>query len=85
MSLKEKPFKCGNNTSKSFQKVGVPHMVWPTVSFDLKPIEIIWDQLKRRTDDRTPPARDQAELYVEEWNVLSQNNIMRSVRSKRRR
>ncbi|KAI3361517.1 hypothetical protein L3Q82_013667 [Scortum barcoo] len=50
--------------------------------------ESIWDQLKQRLDDRTPPPRDLAELrvaLVEEWNALPQNNVMRLVRSMRRR
>ncbi|KAI3367896.1 hypothetical protein L3Q82_026726, partial [Scortum barcoo] len=63
------------------QEVGVPHMVWPAKSH-------VWDQLKQILDDRTPPPRDLAELrvaLVEEWNALPQNNIMRLVRSMRRR
>uniref|UniRef100_A0A671UTD5 Tc1-like transposase DDE domain-containing protein n=1 Tax=Sparus aurata TaxID=8175 RepID=A0A671UTD5_SPAAU len=70
------------------QEVGVSRMVWPAMSPDLNPIEHVWDQLKQRLDDRTPPPRDLAELrvaLVEEWNALPQNNIMRLVRSMRRR
>uniref|UniRef100_A0A3P9I5B3 Tc1-like transposase DDE domain-containing protein n=1 Tax=Oryzias latipes TaxID=8090 RepID=A0A3P9I5B3_ORYLA len=32
-----------------FQKVGVSHVVWPTMTSDLNPIEHVWDQLKTRT------------------------------------
>uniref|UniRef100_A0A3B3QA75 Tc1-like transposase DDE domain-containing protein n=1 Tax=Paramormyrops kingsleyae TaxID=1676925 RepID=A0A3B3QA75_9TELE len=69
------------------QEVGVPHMVWPSMSPDLNRIEHVWDQLKQRLDNRTPPPRDLAELrvaLVEEWNALPQDNIMRLVRSMRR-
>uniref|UniRef100_A0A3P9HCV1 Tc1-like transposase DDE domain-containing protein n=1 Tax=Oryzias latipes TaxID=8090 RepID=A0A3P9HCV1_ORYLA len=37
------------------QDVREPHMVWPTVSPDLNPIEDIWKPLKQRLDDCTPP------------------------------
>uniref|UniRef100_A0A3B3R2W7 Tc1-like transposase DDE domain-containing protein n=1 Tax=Paramormyrops kingsleyae TaxID=1676925 RepID=A0A3B3R2W7_9TELE len=73
---------------KKIMEVGVPHMVWPSMSPDLNPIEHVGDQLKQRLEDRTPPPRDLAELcvaLVEEWNTLPQNNIMRLVRSMRRR
>ncbi|RXN19208.1 Transposable element Tcb1 [Labeo rohita] len=78
----------GRIVTARLQEVGVPHMIWPSVSPDLNPIEHIWDQLKQRLDDRTPPPRDLAELrvaLVEKWNALPQNNIMRLVRSMRRR
>uniref|UniRef100_A0A3B3RGY2 Tc1-like transposase DDE domain-containing protein n=1 Tax=Paramormyrops kingsleyae TaxID=1676925 RepID=A0A3B3RGY2_9TELE len=52
----------------------LPHMVWPSMSPDLNPTEHVWDQLKHRLNDRTPP-------HV----MLPQNNIMRLVRSMRRR
>uniref|UniRef100_A0A3B3HGF5 Tc1-like transposase DDE domain-containing protein n=1 Tax=Oryzias latipes TaxID=8090 RepID=A0A3B3HGF5_ORYLA len=54
---------------------------------DLNPIEDVWDQLKQRLDNRSPPPSDLAELciaLVEEWNTLLQNNIMSLVRSMRR-
>uniref|UniRef100_A0A3Q1CFB6 Tc1-like transposase DDE domain-containing protein n=1 Tax=Amphiprion ocellaris TaxID=80972 RepID=A0A3Q1CFB6_AMPOC len=66
----------------------LPHMVWSAMSPDLSPREHVWDQLKQRLDARTPPPRDLPELHValvEEWNALPQNNIMRLVRSMRRR
>uniref|UniRef100_A0A3B5AE73 Tc1-like transposase DDE domain-containing protein n=1 Tax=Stegastes partitus TaxID=144197 RepID=A0A3B5AE73_9TELE len=73
----------------SKENKSVPHMVWPAIPPDLNPIQHVWDQLKQRLDDRTPPPPCHlAELrvaLVEEWNALPQNNIMRLVRSMRRR
>uniref|UniRef100_A0AAY4F120 Tc1-like transposase DDE domain-containing protein n=1 Tax=Denticeps clupeoides TaxID=299321 RepID=A0AAY4F120_9TELE len=69
-----------------FYEVGVPHMVWPSMSPNLNPIEHVWDHLKQRLKDRTPPPRDLSELRValmEEKNALPQNTIMRLVRSMR--
>uniref|UniRef100_A0A3P9MR87 Transposase Tc1-like domain-containing protein n=1 Tax=Oryzias latipes TaxID=8090 RepID=A0A3P9MR87_ORYLA len=65
-------------------EVRVPHMVQPAMTPDLNPIEQVWDQLKQRLGDRTPPPSDLVELHVvlvEEWNAFTQNNIMRLVRS----
>lgn len=70
------------------QEAGVPHMLWPAKSPDLNPIEHVWDQLKRRLDDRTPRPSDLAELraaLVEEWNAWPQNNIVSLVMSMQRR
>uniref|UniRef100_A0A3B3RC03 Tc1-like transposase DDE domain-containing protein n=1 Tax=Paramormyrops kingsleyae TaxID=1676925 RepID=A0A3B3RC03_9TELE len=78
----------GRIVTARLQEVGVPHMVWPSMSPDLNRIEHVWEQLKQRLDDRTPPPSDLAELrvaLVEEWNALPQDNIMRLVRSMRRR
>uniref|UniRef100_A0A3P9LGN6 Tc1-like transposase DDE domain-containing protein n=1 Tax=Oryzias latipes TaxID=8090 RepID=A0A3P9LGN6_ORYLA len=35
-----------------FQKVGVSHVVWPTMTSDLNPIEHVWDHLGRNTRRR---------------------------------
>uniref|UniRef100_A0A3P9I187 Tc1-like transposase DDE domain-containing protein n=1 Tax=Oryzias latipes TaxID=8090 RepID=A0A3P9I187_ORYLA len=66
------------------QEVRVPHMVQPPMTPDLNPMEQVWDQLKQRLDDRTPPPNDLVELHVvlvEEWKAFTQNSIMRLVRS----
>uniref|UniRef100_A0A3B3B8C7 Tc1-like transposase DDE domain-containing protein n=1 Tax=Oryzias melastigma TaxID=30732 RepID=A0A3B3B8C7_ORYME len=46
------------------QELGVSRIVWPAMNYGLNPIEHVWDQLKQRLDDRTPPLSDLAELYV---------------------
>uniref|UniRef100_A0A3B5AMF6 Tc1-like transposase DDE domain-containing protein n=1 Tax=Stegastes partitus TaxID=144197 RepID=A0A3B5AMF6_9TELE len=83
LQSEKRRFRLSGIVTTRLQEVGVPHMVWPAMN----PIEHVWDQLKQRLDDRTPPPRDLAELrvaLVEEWNALPQNNIMRLVRSMRR-
>uniref|UniRef100_A0A3B3HL71 Tc1-like transposase DDE domain-containing protein n=1 Tax=Oryzias latipes TaxID=8090 RepID=A0A3B3HL71_ORYLA len=40
------------------QVVGVSHMVRPAMTSDLIPIGDVWDQLKQRLDDCTPPPND---------------------------
>uniref|UniRef100_A0A3P9GY33 Tc1-like transposase DDE domain-containing protein n=1 Tax=Oryzias latipes TaxID=8090 RepID=A0A3P9GY33_ORYLA len=69
-------------------KVGVRHIVWPAMTSNLTPKDTVWNQLKQRLDDRTPTPSDLAELhvsFVEEWTALPWNNIIRLVRSVRRR
>uniref|UniRef100_A0A3P9JH74 Tc1-like transposase DDE domain-containing protein n=1 Tax=Oryzias latipes TaxID=8090 RepID=A0A3P9JH74_ORYLA len=46
------------------KEVAVPHMVWPVMTPDLNTKELVWDQVKQRLDDGTPPLSDLAELYV---------------------
>uniref|UniRef100_A0A8C5HEH9 Transposase Tc1-like domain-containing protein n=1 Tax=Gouania willdenowi TaxID=441366 RepID=A0A8C5HEH9_GOUWI len=65
---------CARIVTAGLQEVEVPHMVWSAMSPDLNPLD--------------PLPHDLAELrvaLVEEWNALPQNNIMRLVRSTRRR
>uniref|UniRef100_A0A3B3HDM3 Tc1-like transposase DDE domain-containing protein n=1 Tax=Oryzias latipes TaxID=8090 RepID=A0A3B3HDM3_ORYLA len=38
------------------------HMVSPAMTPDLNPIEHVWNYLKQRMDDRTPPPTDLKEL-----------------------
>uniref|UniRef100_A0A3B3DP29 Tc1-like transposase DDE domain-containing protein n=1 Tax=Oryzias melastigma TaxID=30732 RepID=A0A3B3DP29_ORYME len=54
-----------------------------SMSPDLNPIELIWDQPKQRLDERTPPQVTwQLQIaFTEEWNPLPQNNIIKLVRS----
>uniref|UniRef100_A0A3P9KFW6 Uncharacterized protein n=1 Tax=Oryzias latipes TaxID=8090 RepID=A0A3P9KFW6_ORYLA len=60
--------------------MGMPQMVWPRMSPDQNPM-YVWDQLKQRLGECDPPPRDLTELpLVEEWNSLTNNNIMRLMR-----
>uniref|UniRef100_A0A3P9HIB8 Tc1-like transposase DDE domain-containing protein n=1 Tax=Oryzias latipes TaxID=8090 RepID=A0A3P9HIB8_ORYLA len=40
------------------QKVGVAYLVWPAMTPGLNPVEQVWDLLKQRLEDCTPPSRE---------------------------
>uniref|UniRef100_A0A3P9M0B1 Tc1-like transposase DDE domain-containing protein n=1 Tax=Oryzias latipes TaxID=8090 RepID=A0A3P9M0B1_ORYLA len=68
------------NVEAGLQEVGEPCMVQPVMFPNLNPRERVWDQLKQRLDDRSPPPSDLTELHVElveEWYASLQYKIMR--------
>ena len=61
---------------------------WPPYSFDMNPIEHLWDTLDRRVHARTPLPQSHAELrqaLIEEWHLIPQWMINRLITSMPRR
>ncbi|CDQ83321.1 unnamed protein product [Oncorhynchus mykiss] len=63
-------------------------MPWPANILDLNPIEHVWDLLDRRVRARAIPPRNVREVIgalVEEWGIISQQELANLVQSMRRR
>lgn len=70
------------------QEVGISVMQWPARSPDLNPIEHLWDHLKRKVRSRDPAPTTLPELeeaVIEEWASISQEELLKLVRSMRER
>ena len=64
------------------RKVSV--LPWPAKSLDFNPIEHVWDLLDRRVRARAIPPRNVRELagaLVEEWGIISQEELAHLVQS----
>ena len=55
---------------------------WPANSYDLNPIEHVWDSLDRRLRRRSNPLR---QALIQEWNNIPHAEINTLVNSMRRR
>jgi hypothetical protein len=55
------------------ESVGVLHlMTWPPQSPDLNPIEIVWDELVHRVNDKQPlSAQHMWELFQDCWKSIT--------------
>ncbi|MEW8548408.1 MAG: transposase [Candidatus Thiodiazotropha sp.] len=70
------------------QQEAVDVLPWPALSPDMNPIEHVWDQIKRKLDQRNPACRNLNELraaVLQEWNLYPQNKLQRLVQGMRRR
>ena len=94
--LATRPIIMDDNTRPHRGRVVIAHLrnnaietlPWPARSYDLNPIEHLWDYLGRQIQSRDPPLRNLQELEQalhEEWQRIPMERIRRLVASMRRR
>ena len=70
------------------QRNNIPCLPWPAVSADLAPIEHVWDILGRKVLNRVDIDTNQStlkQILQEEWDNITQNEIIGIIKSMRRR
>ena len=70
------------------QQEAVQTIPWPAMSPDMNPIELVWDFIGRKINQRNPKCQNIDELrtaILQEWQQFPQERFRRLVRSMTRR
>ena len=59
---------------------GVEHLIWPSFSPDINPIEQMWDELKRQMKNEQPKnEKDSKETLLRVWHTIGKDAMKKSV------
>ena len=75
-------------TAAFLEAEGIETLEWPSRSPDLKPLENLWDQHKRRVNKKIKADTilvGLRRIVINKWNGVEQGNIRSLIRSMRRR